>query len=148
MRVRCRWKFPATTSTHYFPGHGEHHPHEDYQTKDNQVSEGPSKPHILSRHLGDRPWGAIALAAVVGLNPCVLAIPLVFATIAEDGWALLGVSIAFAATSVIVLVGASLLAYGGLKHLRLTFLNKYGEVISGLLLTLVGLAMILLESQN
>ncbi len=133
---------------HYFPGHGEHHPHEDYQTKDNQVSEGPSKPHILSRHLGNRPWGAIALAAVVGLNPCVLAIPLVFATIAEDGWALLGVSLAFAATSVIVLVGASVLAYSGLKHLRLTFLNKYGEVISGLLITLVGLTMILLESNH
>ncbi len=133
---------------HYFPGHGEHHPHEDYGTKEGQSIDGPSKPHILSRHLGDRPWGALALAAIVGLNPCVLAIPLVFATIAEDGWALLGVSLAFALTSVFVLVTASVLGYKGLKHFRLNFLNKYGEVISGVLLLLVGLAMILLGSQH
>jgi ABC-type nickel/cobalt efflux system permease component RcnA len=130
---------------HYFPGHGEHHPHEDYPEGEH---EGPSKPHILSRHLGDRPWGALALAAVVGLNPCVLAIPLVFATIAEDRWALVGVSIAFAVTSTVVLVGASILGYKGLQRFRFPFLNKYGEVISGLLLTVVGLLMILLESRH
>ena len=133
--------FGSGQHQHYFPGHGEHHPHEDYGQS---ATNGPSRPHILSRHLGDRPWGAVALAAVVGLNPCVLAIPLVFATIAEDIWALIGVSIAFAATSIIVLVSASVLAYKGLKHFRLNFLNQYGEVISGLLLTLVGLLMILL----
>jgi nickel/cobalt exporter len=140
--------FGSGQHQHYFPGHGEHHPHEDYETKDDSETKSPSRPHILHRHLGDRPWGALTLAAVVGLNPCVLAIPLVFATIAEDRWALLGVSVSFALTSIIVLVSASLLAFKGLRHFRLNFLNKYGEVISGLLLTLVGLLMILLESRH
>jgi putative Mn2+ efflux pump MntP len=131
---------------HYFPGHGEHHPLEDYQgTEGSAGDEGPTRPHILSRHLGDRPWSALALAGVVGLNPCVLAIPLVFATIAEDRWALLGVSVSFAFTSIAILVGASLLGYQGMKRLRLDFLNRYGEVISGILLTVVGLLMILLQ---
>lgn len=132
---------------HYFPGHGEHHPVEDYKeaAASGLPAEEPSRPHILSQHLGDRPWGALALAIVVGLNPCVLAIPLVFATIAEDNWALFGVMASFAVTSVVVLVGASLAGYQGMRRLRLEFLNRYGEVISGLLLTLVGAAMILLS---
>ena len=129
---------------HYFPGHGEHHPVEDYLGPEPQP--GPSRPHILSRHLGDQPWGAFTLAIVVGLNPCILAIPLVFATISEGPWVLAGVVIAFALTSVVVLVTASLVGYQGLKRLKLGFLNRYGEVISGLLLIALGLGMLLLES--
>jgi hypothetical protein len=129
---------------HYFPGHGEHHPVEDYEGEGGPGVEGPSEGHILHRHLGDRPWGALALAAVVGLNPCILAIPLVFATIAESSWALMGVIGAFSLTSVVVLVTASMVGLHGMKRLRFGFLNRYGEVISGLLLTAVGVAMILL----
>ena len=47
-------------------------------------------------------------------------------------------------TSVVVLVTASMVGLHGMKRLRFGFLNRYGEVISGLLLTAVGLAMALL----
>lgn len=128
---------------HYFPGHGEHHPVEDYHgDRGDTEGAGPSRPHILNRHLGDRPWGALALAAVVGLNPCVLAIPVVFATIAEGLWARLAVMTSFALTSVVVLVTASVAGYHGLRQVRLGFLNRYGEVVSGLLLTFIGLLMV------
>ena len=133
---------------HYFPGHGEHHPLEDFLPESGSVTEaepGPSHRHIVSRHLGDQSIGSLALAVVVGLNPCVLAIPLVLATVAEGPWSLLAVGISFALTSVVVLVAASLLGYQGMKRINLPFLNRYGEVISGLLIAALGLIMLILH---
>lgn len=133
---------------HYFPGHGEHHPVEDYRGEgaEGSAEAGPSRRHILARHLGDHPLGAVTLAAIVGLNPCVLAIPLMFATIAEGRWAFLWVGTSFAITSIVVLVGASVLGFQGLRRVRLGFLDRYGEVVSGLLIALLGAVMVLLEA--
>ena len=129
---------------HYFPGHGGHHPMEDYLPGAEGGDSGPSRSHILSRHLGRPSLGAISLAVVVGLNPCVLAIPLVLSTV-QQGWgALAAVSLTFAGTSVMVLVGASLLGYQGMKRFQLGFLDRYGEVISGLLIAALGLFLALL----
>lgn len=133
---------------HYFPGHGAHHPLEDFGAGGEAVSEGeegPSRRHILSRHLGDHPLSAVTLAAVVGLNPCVLAIPLMFATIAEGIWSILAVGTSFAITSIVVLVSASMLGYQGMRRLDLAFLDRYGEVVSGLLIAVLGLLMVWLE---
>ena len=135
---------------HYFPGHGGHHQLEDYRGTGEEASgpasnEGPSHRHILSRHLGDHPLSALTLAAVVGLNPCVLAIPLMMATVADGIWSLVAVGTSFAVTSIVVLVSASLLGYQGMRRLNLDFLNRYGEVVSGALIAVLGLLMVLLE---
>jgi nickel/cobalt transporter (NicO) family protein len=135
---------------HYFPGHGGHHPLEDYhgpaeETEGAPAADGPSPRHILSRHLGDHPLSALTLAAVVGLNPCVLAIPLMMATVADGIGSLLAVGASFAVTSILVLVSASLLGYQGMRRLNLDFLNRYGEVVSGLLIAGLGLLIVLLE---
>ena len=135
---------------HYFPGHGGHHPLEDYcgpveEAGGAPAADGPSPRHILSRHLGDHPLSALTLAAVVGLNPCVLAIPLMMATVADGIGSLLAVAASFAVTSVLVLVSASLLGYQGMRRLNLDFLNRYGEVVSGLLIAGLGLLIVLLE---
>ena len=135
---------------HYFPGHGGHHPLEDYhgpteETGGTPANDGPSPRHILSRHLGDHPLSALTLAAVVGLNPCVLAIPLMMATVADGIWSLLAVGTSFAVTSIVVLVSASLLGYQGMRRLNLDFLNRYGEVVSGALIAALGLLIVLLE---
>lgn len=135
---------------HYFPGHGGHHPLEDYRGPGEEpggpaTTEGPSRRHILSRHLGDHPLSALTLAAVVGLNPCVLAIPLMMATVADGIGSLLAVGASFAVTSIVVLVSASLLGYQGMQRLNLDFLNRYGEVVSGALIAALGLVMLLLE---
>jgi putative Mn2+ efflux pump MntP len=135
---------------HYFPGHGGHHPLEDYHGTGEEAggassADGPSPRHILSRHLGDHPLSALTLAAVVGLNPCVLAIPLMMATVADGLWSLLAVASSFAVTSIVVLVSASLLGYQGMRRLNLDFLNRYGEVVSGLLIAALGLLIVVLE---
>jgi len=131
---------------HYFPGHGEHHPVDDFRGPADAHGHEPepSRGHILSKHLGDHSLGSLTLAAVVGLNPCVLAIPLMLATIAEGPLSLFVVGTSFAVTSIVVLTGASVLGYQGMKWLNLVFLERYGEVISGLLIALVGLFMLLL----
>jgi nickel/cobalt exporter len=132
---------------HYFPGHGEHHPVEDYRgdNASEGATAGPSRRHILAHHLGSNRLGAITLAVIVGLNPCVLAIPLMIATIGEGPWAFLWVGTSFAVTSIVVLVGASVLGFQGMRRLRLGILDRYGEVISGLLIFVLGLVMVLLE---
>jgi len=126
---------------HYFPGHGEHHPVEDYESP----SGGPSLRHIVSRHLGNRDLGAVTLAVIVGLNPCVLAIPLMVGTIADGGWSIFWVGTSFAVTSIAVLVAATIVGYRGVHRLRLGFLDRYGEVLSGLLIAAVGALLIFLE---
>ncbi|MGD8375746.1 MAG: hypothetical protein PVF68_06360 [Acidobacteriota bacterium] len=126
---------------HYFPGHGEHHPVEDYGGQES----GPSPRHIFSRHLGNRNLGAVTLAVVVGLNPCVLAIPLMFGTIADGGWSIFWVGTSFAVTSIAVLVAATTLGYRGIHRIRLGFLDRYGEVLSGLIIALLGVVLIVLE---
>ena len=133
---------------HYFPGHGEHHPVEDYQGDQGEEGSesGPSRRHILARHLGNRHLSAISLAVIVGLNPCVLAIPLMIATIAEGPWAFVWVGASFAVTSIVVLVGASVLGFQGMRRLRLGLLDRYGEVISGLLIFVLGGVLVLLDS--
>jgi ABC-type nickel/cobalt efflux system permease component RcnA len=135
---------------HYFPGHGEHHPMEDYRDPGpgepaSAGADGPSRPHILRRHLGDRPPGPLALAVVVGLNPCVLAIPLMFANVSHGFLAVFTVATTFALTSIAVLVTATLVGYQGMRRLNLDFLDRWGEPLSGLLIAGLGLVMVLLE---
>jgi hypothetical protein len=93
----------------------------------------------------DRRLTGIALGFVVGFNPCVLIIPILFATGGmAPGWAL-GVAAAFALTTVLT---TTVMVWAGLRSVRrleLAALDRYGEVLSGALIGLTGLVVWALE---
>lgn len=110
--------------------------------------EGPSHPDHLHYHADDalirgragrgRWW----LATIVGLNPCVLLLPIVFASAREGALAVVLVSIAYTVPTVGLMVGLSVLGVAGARRLPVPVAARYMEVASGLLVAAVGAILI------
>lgn len=88
---------------------------------------------------------ALALAAIVGINPCVLILPLVLKGAEESAFALVAVLAAYSATTVALMVGLSVAGVTGALRLRLPGAARYMEAGSGLLIAGAGLVLLFLE---
>jgi putative Mn2+ efflux pump MntP len=75
---------------------------------------------------------------VLGSSPSVEALPTFFAAAKFGVWAEIALAIVFAATTIGTYVVTCVLSAAGLEKLRLTPLERYGEVISGGFVALVG----------
>ena len=111
--------------------------------------EGPTHPEHLHYH-ADGAWiragkGAIPLALVVGLNPCVLFLPIMVATVSEGARALAAVTLAYGATTILLMVGLSVAGLAGARRLPVPAAAKHMEAASGVLIALVGLVVLLLD---
>jgi hypothetical protein len=133
---------------HFHPGgallHGSAH-------GDCDGREGDSGPDHLHYHAdtdlihGRAGRGALWLAAIVGLNPCVLLLPVVLATAERGAGAIALVTIAYAATTTLIMMGLSVAGVAGLRRLSLPWGARYMEPASGALIALVGLVLLLLD---
>ena len=85
-------------------------------------------------------WG---LAVIMGLNPCVVALPVISATVAKGFIVMLLASAAFALTTIVLLVGLTSLGLLTSYKFKFKFLEKYGEVLSGVILSLTGVAFLM-----
>lgn len=94
---------------------------------------------------GDTGKGAAALALIVGLNPCVLLLPIMVATAAEGPRALALVTAAYSATTVALMVGLSVAGVVGARRLRIPAAARHMETASGLLIALSGVVFLLIE---
>lgn len=113
--------------------------------------EGPAHPDHLHYHAdedliqgkaGRSAWG---LALIVGLNPCVLVLPVVFAA-AGGGPALAGlVALAYGIPTVSLMVGLSVLGVLGRAPIRLPGAARLAEPASGVLIALLGVLYWILE---
>ena len=93
----------------------------------------------------DRTLTGLGLGFVVGFNPCVLIIPILFATSAWRALWQVAVAGAFTVTTVAT---TSVMAWVGLSSARrpeFAFLDRYGEALSGALIAITGVAVLLLE---
>lgn len=112
--------------------------------------EGPTNPEHLHYHAdealirGRAGRGRFWLAAIVGLNPCVLLLPIVLASARQGTLAVLLVSLAYAVPTVGLMIGLSVLGVSGAKRLPVPVAARYMEVASGLLVAAVGAALSLL----
>ena len=79
-----------------------------------------------------------SIMLVIGSSPSVEALPTFFAAAKFGAWAELALAIVFAATTIGTYVVTCLLSAAGLEKLRLTPLERYGEVISGGFVAIVG----------
>jgi putative Mn2+ efflux pump MntP len=85
-----------------------------------------------------------SIMLVLGSSPSVEALPTFFAAAKFGGWAEVALAIVFAATTIGTYVVTCVLSAAGLEKLRLTPLERYGEVISGGFVAIVGAVFLLL----
>lgn len=87
-------------------------------------------------------WG---LVAILGLTPCIALLPLTFAAIKYGTAAVLLVNVAFAVGTLGTIVLFTWLGCLGLSWIKLEFFERYGDVIAGAIIGLLGLATKLFE---
>ena len=102
-------------------------------------SHGDENPQDGVRDLKDKRagWG---LVAILGLTPCIALLPLTFAAIKYGTGAVILVNIAFTIGTLGTIVLFTWLGYLGLSWIKLDFFEKYGDVIAGAIIGLLGLA--------
>jgi hypothetical protein len=103
-------------------------------------------PHLSDLHAEpDTRLTGLGLGFTVGFNPCVLIIPILFATSAwRPAWQV-AVAAAFALTTVATTAAMSWTGVRSARLFRFTFLDRFGEALSGGLIALTGLVVFVLE---
>jgi nickel/cobalt exporter len=89
--------------------------------------------------------GALPLALIVGLNPCVLVLPVMVATADQGAGAVALVTLAYAATTIALMVGLSVAGVVGSRRLPVPPVARHMETASGLLIAIVGAVFLLIE---
>jgi nickel/cobalt transporter (NicO) family protein len=113
--------------------------------------EGDSDPGHLHYHADERliegggTRGVVYLALIVGVNPCVLVLPIILAA-AKHGAGMVGlVSLAYSATTIALMVGLSVAGVAGARRFEPPGAARYMEALSGLLIAAVGVVFWFLE---
>jgi len=113
--------------------------------------EGHDNPEHLHYHADEglirgRPgWSALGLAFIVGMNPCVLFLPVMFAAASQGATVLWMVVGAYVAPTVALMVGLSVLGVAGGRRVPVPGAARYMEAASGLLIAILGIAFWFLE---
>ena len=87
-----------------------------------------------------------ALVLVIGISPCALLVPILFAASVEGEAALLASALGFALCTVGTMVGVTVCAVRAMSRIDLPFFARYGDLISGALVSAIGLLMMLHEA--
>ena len=82
-------------------------------------------------------WG---LVAILGLTPCIALLPLCFASVKYGTMAVILVNVSFTVGTLGTILIFTWLGYLGLSWIKLDFFEKYGDVIAGAIIGLLGLA--------
>jgi putative Mn2+ efflux pump MntP len=85
-----------------------------------------------------------SIMLIVGSSPSVEALPTFFAAAQYGVAAELALAIVFAATTIGTYIVTTMLSVAGLERLRISALERYGEVISGVFVALVGAIFLIL----
>jgi nickel/cobalt exporter len=134
---------------HFHPGGALLHARDEVRRCDGQ--EGPADSAHLHYHADDA-WirkdagkGAMALAMIVGLNPCILLLPIMVATAEQGAGALALVTLAYSVTTIALMVGLSVAGVAGTRRLPVPAVARHMESASGLLIALCGVLFLLIE---
>jgi nickel/cobalt exporter len=133
---------------HFHPGGRLLHARDEAEHCDGH--DGPAATDHLHYHADDA-WigkdagkGALPLALIVGLNPCVLVLPIMVATANQGAGALALVTVAYSVTTIALMVGLSVAGVVGARRLPVPPVARHMETASGLLIAVVGLVFLLI----
>ncbi len=111
--------------------------------------EGDSNPEHLHYHadqnliLGKTRSSAWWLALIIGANPCVPLLPLMFST-AQKGPAAVGLmALAYSIPTVVIMVGLSVVGVVGTRSFRVPGIARHMEAASGIVIALLGVLFLL-----
>jgi ABC-type nickel/cobalt efflux system permease component RcnA len=135
---------------HFHPGGALLHAEGEGKVCDGH--EGPDGLEHLHYH-ADEGWirsdagmSAGALALIVGLNPCVLVLPIMIATAERGARAVALVTAAYSVTTIALMVGLSVAGVVGARRIPVPAAARHMETASGLLIALTGAVFLLFES--
>ena len=120
----------------HHPAHA-HDPHGTHSDADESHHHG----HLLERWFTGRLTG-LTLVVVIGVSPCALAFPILLASAASLGFSgVLLVSAGFGLATTATTLAITLVGCLSARRLDFPFITRYGDLISGALIGLVGTAV-------
>lgn len=133
---------------HFHPGGHLLHAHEHAHACDGE--EGHGGDTHLHYHADDAlirgtDRSGLYLAAIVGLNPCVLILPLMVAAGPHGALAVAWVTGAYALTTIVLMVALSVIGVAGARRIPVPGAARYMEPASGLLIAATGIVFLMLE---
>lgn len=100
--------------------------------------------HLLERWFRGAVTGG-ALVVIIGISPCALLAPILFAA-STEGWTVIALAaLGFASCTIGTMVGVTLFATRGMRRFDLPFFTRYGDLTSGALIAGIGLVLMALE---
>ena len=85
------------------------------------------------------------LAVIIGLNPCVLILPVVLSSVEHGTAAVAAVTLVYALTTSVLMVGLSALGVAGARSLGVPGIARYMESGSGVLIAMTGIVLLVIE---
>ena len=135
---------------HFHPGGGLFH--SSTKAPGCEGKEGDSHPEHLHYH-ADGEWihgpnghGGTYLAVIVGMNPCILVMPIMLSSVEKGATTVALVIAAYSVTTIILMMGLSVAGVVGIRRIRLPGVARYMEMASGMVIALTGVVFWLLES--
>ena len=129
----------------------EHRAHAPLRPAADAAGDGPGHAgglhahgHLLS-HWSREGMTGWTLVAIIGISPCVLLQPILFAAAAEGTGAVVAAACGFALCTVATMVVVTWAASRGMRHLDFAFFTRYGDLLSGLVIAALGLVVIVGE---
>lgn len=115
-----------------------HHPSVPAATESHASGSGHHHGHLLERWFRGDLSGA-SLVLVIGASPCALAFPILLASAASLGaGGVILVAAGFGAATMLTTVLVTLAGSLSVRRLDFPFLTRYGDLISGVLISIVG----------
>lgn len=133
---------------HFHIGGGRIHRHEVHRKNHQPGFHEASETHwhldngIIREGLDK---GDLYLTFIIGLNPCVLIFPIMFSSVAHGLLATSLVALIYFVATILTMVGLTILGLKWTKKIRIRFLSKYGEILSGLLIFVIGIVFLILD---
>jgi len=135
---------------HFHPGGRLLHGHDHGESC--RGEEGDRNPEHLHYHAdgdlirGNLGWSGVGLALIIGVNPCVLMLPIMLASANKGAAAFWSVVGAYVGPTVFLMVGLSVIGVAGGRKIPVPGAARYMELASGLLIALLGAAFLLFEA--
>jgi ABC-type nickel/cobalt efflux system permease component RcnA len=85
------------------------------------------------------------LAFIVGINPCILILPIMFSSVERGATAVALVTLAYTVTTVALMVGLSVVGVVVARRIPVPGIARHMELVSGLLIALTGVLLFLFD---
>jgi hypothetical protein len=112
--------------------------------------EGNENPEHLHYHADESliraRWSGVGLAVIVGINPCVLVMPIMLAAVPLGAGTVALVATAYSVPTVVLMVGLSVVGVRIGGKIRLPGVARFAEMGSGLLIAGLGVVVWLIET--